>query len=102
MNSIFNRSHFHAQGILNLNTILRFILTIVGIILTLIIAPLRQNIERSENRIERIEQIDLPELKKDQQLFRVEMMEFKTRQENQIETLKKIAEDVEYLRRKSK
>jgi hypothetical protein len=59
------------------------------------------NINRTEERVQTIEKKDLPQLREEQTRLRVEMMEFRVRQEAQIETLKKIADDVEYLRRRS-
>ncbi|MDY0174527.1 MAG: hypothetical protein RBR62_04970 [Bacteroidales bacterium] len=59
------------------------------------------DINRTEGRVQTIEKKDLPQLREEQARLRVEMMEFRVRQESQIETLKKIADDVEYLRRRS-
>jgi len=59
------------------------------------------NIKKTEHRVQTIEKQDIPLIREEQARLRVEMMEFRTRQESQIETLRKIADDVEYLRRKS-
>lgn len=91
--------HSLVNGLMTGGNAFKMILSLMGLILTLMIAPLNKSIQQAEERIERIEQVELPAINEEQKLIRIELTEIRTRQENQIELLRKIAEDVEYVRR---
>lgn len=87
--------------LLTWNNFFKLLLSLLVVISLITFQPMIANINRTEERVQTIEKKDLPQLREEQTRLRVEMMEFRVRQEAQIETLKKIADDVEYLRRRS-
>ncbi len=87
--------------LLTWNNFLKLLLSLLVVISLIMFQPMISDINRTEGRVQTIEKKDLPQLREEQARLRVEMMEFRVRQESQIETLKKIADDVEYLRRRS-
>ena len=98
-NNIIGEHHSFMNGLMTKSNAFKMILSLVGLILTLMIAPLNKSIQQAEERIERIEQTELPAINEEQKMIRIELAEIKTRQENQIEMLRQIAENVEYIRR---
>jgi len=87
--------------LLTWNNFFKLLLSLLVVISLIMFQPMISDINRTEGRVQTIEKKDLPQLREEQARLRVEMMEFRVRQESQIETLKKIADDVEYLRRRS-
>jgi len=87
--------------LLTWNNFFKLLLSLLVVISLIMFQPMISDINRTEGRVQTIEKKDLPQLREEQARLRVEMMEFRVRQEAQIETLKKIADDVEYLRRRS-
>ena len=87
--------------LLTWNNLFKLLLSLLVVISLIVFQPMIDNIKKTEHRVQTIEKQDIPLIREEQARLRVEMMEFRTRQESQIETLRKIADDVEYLRRKS-
>jgi len=98
--NVLEKNHSYGNGLMSISNAFRLLLSLVILILTLMIAPLNKSIQQSEKRLERIEQVEIPAIKEEQQLLRIELTEIRIRQENQIEMLRKIAEDVEVVRRR--
>ncbi len=79
---------------------LETVLIIIGIITALLITPLIGYVSKIESRLNRLEVEDLSKLRDDQNDIQVRLMQLCTRLEAQGRVIDKIADDVEYIRRR--
>ena len=79
---------------------LETVFIVIAIVTAVMITPLLGYVSRIESRLNRIEVNDLPKMRDEQNDIQIQLMQLCTRLEAQSKVIEKIADDVEYIRRR--
>ena len=79
---------------------LETVFIVIAIVTAVMITPLLGYVSRIESRLNRIEINDLPKMRDEQNDVQIQLMQLCTRLEAQSKVIEKIADDVEYIRRR--
>lgn len=80
---------------------LKIIIGIIGLLLLILIYPLRSEIADISCRVESLEKVELNELRDEQNKLSLHLVEIRVRLEMQSMIIEKMADDLEYLRRRA-